>query len=129
MCCYCCQASTHYVSKLNVMLTKKEVLLNAFFSGNRKVPLPRCKLPYISKQAALSRSIVVLSLRVRRLLRAYLFSLGNHKRNCQYSPRLYTQASSNIAISPSAKFCFLSAKFARRVTMIFSSHTFVQHSV
>ena len=59
----------------------------------------------------------------------YLFPFGNHIRNCQYSPRLYTQASSNIAISPSAKFCFLSAKFARRVTIIFSSHTFVQHSV
>ena len=30
----------------------------------------------------------VAALRVRRLLRAYLFSFGNHIRNCQYAPRL-----------------------------------------
>jgi len=54
------------------------------------------------------------------------YANANPNMNAKKNPNFLFEG---ISTSENFLFCFLSAKFARRVSMIFSSHTFMQHLI
>ena len=74
----CCVSPLKNTPKFNIKLSKAQILLHTFVCVMGQEVLPCCRLAYISKYATLTCSIAVDSLRVRRLLCAYLFSFGKN---------------------------------------------------